>query len=221
MQLVDRIEKRRFIGRELLLWLWFESEVLDGTLPTSAHGDVGLWIEREVLLSSGKELTRVKGAAPALGRDAKEALLAGKLPERASLKVSIGEREASFTLKAETLALSGLRLPAVLDEGDAPAPGELGAKAPRRGRARRTTVEEDQDRERDAAALAFQERMTLTREIEALLEGLYADFLALRLDAQWDRLVVPAMQTWASGGRVDAERYLRLRRAATRRARPR
>ncbi len=221
MQLVDRIEKRRFIGRELLLWLWFESEVLDGTLPTASQGELGLWIEREVLLSNGKELTRVKGAAPALGRDAKEALLAGKLPERASFKVSMGEREASFTLKAETLALSSLRLPTVLDDGDEPAPGELGAGPPRRGRARRSTVEEDEDRARDAAALAFQERMALTREIEAMLEALYADFLRLRLDSHWEALVVPAMRTWASGGRIDAERYLRARRAATHRARRR
>lgn len=221
MQLVDRIEKRRFVGRELLLWLWFESEVLDATLPTAAHGDVGLWVERELLLSNGKEQTRVKGAAPALGRDAKEALLAGKLPERASFKLSLGERDATFTLKAETLAISALRLPAVLDDGDAPAPGELGAKAPRRGRLRRTTVDEDRDAERDAAALAFQERMQLTREVEALLESLYADFLALRLGAPWDSLVVPAMRTWASGGRVDAERYLRARLAATKRARTR
>ena len=46
MQLVDRIEKRRFVGREFLLWLWFESEVLEGTLSTKEHGSFGLWIER-------------------------------------------------------------------------------------------------------------------------------------------------------------------------------
>ncbi len=211
MQLVDRIEKRRFVGRELLLWLWFESEVFDGTRTTKDHGDVGLWLVRELSLSSGKEVTRIQGAAPALGRDAKEALLAGKLPERASFKVSMGEREAELTIKAETLGLSGVRLPTVLDDGDAPAPGELGSTAPTRARRRRTTVEEDADRERDEAALAFQERMSLAREIESLLEGLYAEFLALRLSPRWGSAVVPAMRTWASGGRVDAARYLRAK----------
>ena len=32
----ERIELRRFVGRELLLWLWFESEVFEATLETKA-----------------------------------------------------------------------------------------------------------------------------------------------------------------------------------------
>ena len=31
MNLADRIEKRLFVGRELLLWLWFESELFEAT----------------------------------------------------------------------------------------------------------------------------------------------------------------------------------------------
>ena len=41
MQLVDRIEKRRFVGREFVLWLWFESELFDATLSTKEHGEFG------------------------------------------------------------------------------------------------------------------------------------------------------------------------------------
>ena len=42
MQLVDRIERRRFVGREFLVWLWFESELFDATLSTKEHGSFGL-----------------------------------------------------------------------------------------------------------------------------------------------------------------------------------
>ena len=58
MQLVDRIEKRRFVGREFLLWLWFESELFDATLSTGAHGSFGLWLEKRLVLSAGKQSTR-------------------------------------------------------------------------------------------------------------------------------------------------------------------
>ncbi len=57
MDLVDRVEKRRFVGREFLLWLWFESEVFDATLSTKKHGSFGLWIEKQIILTSGKEST--------------------------------------------------------------------------------------------------------------------------------------------------------------------
>jgi hypothetical protein len=51
MQLVDRIEKRRFVGREFLLFLWFESEIFEATLQTRKHGSFGLWLERSLVLS--------------------------------------------------------------------------------------------------------------------------------------------------------------------------
>mgnify|MGYP001552449582 CR=1 FL=1 len=70
MDLVDRIEKRRFVGREFLLWLWFESEVFEGTISTKEHGEIGLWLEKQIALSAGREVTRIKGTHPAGSREA-------------------------------------------------------------------------------------------------------------------------------------------------------
>src|SRR5262249_25422602 len=95
MQLLERIEKRRFVGREWLLWLWFESEISEATLRTAEHGEFGLWIERVLVLSATKnEVTRIKGALPASAREAKEALLLGKLPESAGLRLTWREHES-------------------------------------------------------------------------------------------------------------------------------
>ena len=208
MQLLERIEKRRFIGREFVLWLWFESELFDATLSTKAHGDFGLWIEKEILLSNGKETTRIKGGSPAQAREAKEALLLGKLPERATFHLTLGEREATFALKAEPLALAGLKLPTVREgEGDAPAPGELGAAKPSRPKLRRTSVEEDAEAEADARNESFYERMVLTREVEVLIESLYRDFLKLRLGAGWETVLLPVLRAWVAGQEPDAEEY--------------
>jgi hypothetical protein len=203
MQLVDRIEKRRFVGREFLLWLWFESELFDATLSTAHSGPFGLWLEKRIVLSAGKESTRVVAPLPGRGREAKEALLSGQLPESAGLRIALNEEETSFVLRAEALGVSGLKLPgAVLGkEEDAPnvlleeMRGNKGARPKRK------------EKREDEAYEAFYERMRLTHDFEALLEALYRDFLTLRLSPRWKAAFVPAARAWARGQEVDAERY--------------
>jgi hypothetical protein len=224
MQLVDCIETRRFVGREFLLWLWFESEVCEGTLQTKEHGSFGLWIEKSIVLSSGKtEVTRIRGSQPAAAREAKESLRRGKTPEAAGFHVVQGERECSFTLKAEQLGIAGLKLPTVLgkEDEDATPPQLIEARRPPRRR-KRESVEQQGARESDEAHEAFYERMQMTRDFEALVEALYRDFLAIRLGAAWAG-VEEVIATWAAGEDVDAEAYRALRNgrgessAATRR----
>ena len=209
MQLVDRIEKRRFVGREFLLWLWFESELLDATLSTAAHGSFGLWLEKRLTLSAGKQSTRIIGPTPGLGREAKEALLAGQLPESAGVRIAWRNDETGFVLKAEQLAIAGLRLNTVLDqEKEEPASALLkGAKQQKRGKPKKHVPD-------DEAHEKFYERMQLTTEFEELLEALYNDFRALRLGERWVRDVVPALRAWARGEQVDAEAYVALKPAA-------
>ncbi len=125
MELTDKIELRRFVGRELLLWLWFESEVFEATLATKAHGSFGLWLEGRLVLDAGRESTVIRGSSPGRHREAKEALLRGKLPSRAGLHLSYGDHEVTVTLRGEELAFSGLVLPR-----DMPAAEEPSAAVP-------------------------------------------------------------------------------------------
>jgi hypothetical protein len=212
MQLVDRVEKRRFVGREFLLWLWFESEAFEATLSTRAQGTFGLWIEKHLVLSVGKEATRIKGTFPAGSREAKEALVLGKLPEAAGLHLSLGDREVTFTLRGESLSLSGLALPTVL--GGESEPSASIEAPPRPKKRKRSTVEAEQERVSDERNEAFYERMTLTREVESLVEALYKDFLTLRLGDAWSSFVAPALASWVSGSKIDADRYRKSRDAA-------
>lgn len=206
MQLADRIEARRFVGREFLLFLWIESELFDATLSTQAHGPFGLWIERRIVLSSGKESTRITSQSPGLTRDAKEALLRGQLPESAGLRITLGDRDTSLVLRADQLGVSGLKLATVLDEEEGPNP-ILEEMAPRR-RAKKKSAE---DEEHDAHE-AFYERMRLTQELEALLEALYLDFLGLRLSAAWQKAFVPLARAWAEGKQTDVDTYTRAKK---------
>jgi len=206
MEVFERIELRRFVGRELLLWLWFESEIFEATLATKTHGSFGLWLEGRLVLSAGQEVTTIKGTIPGQHREAKEALLRGKMPDLAAIHLSWADHDATLTLKAETLGISGLKLPR--KEPDAAPTGEGTTAPPRRAPRRRAAPAAAA-----AEALASEanedlfERMRVTREIEGIVEALYRDFLALRLGPAWSELCVPALEAWTSGREVDADRY--------------
>lgn len=221
MQLVDRIEKRRFVGRELLLYVWMESELFDATLATKEHGSFGLWLEKKLVLSSGAESTRITAPMPGRGREAKEALLRGQLPEAAGLCIAWKDDETSLAIVGETFAIGGLKLRTLLDQGGGGGGGgfshdlvdEMMGKRP--GRPKRKAPREDEEDD----DTPFYERMTMTREVEDLLATLYRDFLGVRLGPRWAEVVVPTMRRWAAGQEVDAEAY-RAARARGAHARP-
>jgi len=212
MQLVDRIERRRFVGREFLLWLWFESEVFDATLQTREHGPFGLWLEKRLVLSEGQEKTSITAPTPGVGREAKEALLRGQLPESAGVRIAWQDDETSFTFKAETLGIAGLKLRTVLGKSeDEPNPllDEMLGKKSKKPRAAREP--EDQHE-------VFYERMQMTAEFEDLAQTLYRDFLMLRLSAEWDSVVVPLLRKWVLGVELELETYTSLRHAPPRKS---
>lgn len=207
MQRVDLIEKRRFVGREFLLWLWFESELFEGTLSTREQGEFGLWIEKRLVLSAESESTRVVADMPGLGLPAKEALLRGQLPESAGVRIAWKDDETSLVLTGESFAVRALKLKTQLGEGEGPAIGdlvdELAGKT--RGKPKKKAGRDGEDDEQDDTA--FYERMAMTREVEDLFAALFRDFLELRLGRRWQGVVVPAMQRWAEGEAVDADAY--------------
>ena len=207
INLADRIELRRFVGRELLLWLWMESELFEATLSTSEHGSFGLWLEGRLVLDEGKESTTIKGTTPGLHREAKESLLRGKTPERAGLHLSFGDHDCTLTLRGETLAFAALVPPAKEKEersamaviADAPPPKKRKKSAEAAGAGDVNFHE------------ALYDRMDFARQVEGVVTSLYRDFLRLRLSPAWDKDVVPALERWVAGEDVDADRYRRAR----------
>lgn len=203
INMADRIELRRFVGRELLLWLWMETELFEATLSTKEHGQFGLWLEGRLVLSEGQESTIIKGSAPGMNREAKEALLRGKMPERAGLHLSFGDHESTLTLRGETLAFAGLVPPRKPKEEE---PLRLDAPKPVRRKKKR-----EETAASDLAYEAFYERMHFARDVERLTTALYRDFLAVRLSPVWESHVVPALEAWVAGEDVDVDRYRRAR----------
>lgn len=208
LNMADRIELRRFVGRELLLWLWLESELFEATLTTKEHGSFGLWLEGRLVLNEGQEATIIKGTSPGTNREAKESLLRGKMPELAGLHLSFGDHDCTLVLRGETLAFAGLVPPRKKQEEEAP---PIDAPPVRRKKKR------NDDGAADLAHDAFYERMHFAREVEELTTTLYRDFLTIRLSPTWDSDVVPALQKWALGKDVDVERYRAARDKALKR----
>jgi hypothetical protein len=166
MDLVDRIEGARFLGREFLVWLWYESEAREGVLPLSTGEACELWLEEQLTLvgnESEKTESKLKAAMPSASPEAKEALRQGKLPIKAKVRVCRGQQTWAFVLNADTLGLSGVKIPALL-------------------------TEENDER--------FYERMDLVENIEAILEDLLGTFLVVRTSEAWGTTVLPAMRRW-------------------------
>lgn len=117
MDLVDLIETRRFLGSEFLLWLWFKSECYDNMYTLKEHGGIEVWIDDKLTLEASlaeTERNDFKGGAPAHSPEAKTALRQGKRPAKAKLGIIKEGREWELSLKAESLDVSGAKLPALL-----------------------------------------------------------------------------------------------------------
>ncbi|WP_437853143.1 hypothetical protein [Sorangium sp. So ce363] len=116
MSLAELIEQRRFVGREFLVWLWFESELFEGRFSLDALGVCELWLEGQITLVQEKEQSRLKGAAPSSAPEAHEALRQGKLPSHARVRVTRGELEYAFLFNADAFSLSGVKIPSVVKD---------------------------------------------------------------------------------------------------------
>ena len=117
MDLIDLIETRRFLGSEFLMWLWFKTETHDGLMQLGEHGDLEVVFDDSLVLEAylaETERNTFTGGAPAYSPEAKVALQQGKRVARAKLAVIKEGREWTFTLKAEGMDFSSVKIPAVL-----------------------------------------------------------------------------------------------------------
>jgi len=112
-------ESRDFLGNEFLFWLWYTLDAESDTLTLADNSEVAVMLARTLTLEcprgqTGKDTITSDG--PTRLPEARRAVQSGKLPRKAGLTLVRHDRQSEFTLHAETLAISGARLPA--PEGD-------------------------------------------------------------------------------------------------------
>jgi len=105
---------RDFLGNEFLLWLWYTLEQ-DDTIPLADNSEVAVMLARTLTLEcpraqTGKET--IQSDSPTGLPEARRAIQAGKLPRKVGLTLARHDNQYELTLQAETLAVSGAKLPA-------------------------------------------------------------------------------------------------------------
>jgi len=121
MDLVDLIQTRRFVGSEFLLWLWHKCEVFDGKFNIGSREGCEVWFDDQITLEAfvvETEQSRLRGAAPTMTPEAREALRQGKLPTQAKMRIVHDGQEWSFVFKAPEFQMSGIKIPALMSRAD-------------------------------------------------------------------------------------------------------
>ena len=157
------------LGQEFLTWLWYRSDTAPGSF-TDIHGQpFAVSMEQRIVVAGGqgeaRETASVAGSLSPL-REARFGLGTGKKVTRALIRFEKDDMAFQFSLRAEDFSIGSLRTPK-LDRSDA-------------------------DDEPDALLL---EKIYLMETCLALLDGLYARFLKLRLSPQWQEEVAD-MALW-------------------------
>jgi hypothetical protein len=160
----------RFLGREFLTWLWFtldqNPESVSAVDPAIDGIDIGNRMVLENRGPAGLETVTIKGDDPGM-EEGLTALKKGALVSEMSLFFKSADQQWRLTLKAESLFITGLKVP---DTGP---------------------VESEQDL--DGALL---EKMFLVERAVQLIEGLFAQFIGHRISADWNSGVVAGMRKW-------------------------
>ena len=105
---------RDFLGNEFLHWLWFVTDTDTDTISLLDGSEVTLMLARTLTLEcprgqTGHETFSHEG--PTRLPEARRAIQSGKLPRKAGLTLVRHDQQYEFTIQAETLAVSGAKLP--------------------------------------------------------------------------------------------------------------
>jgi hypothetical protein len=110
---------RDFLGNEFVLWLWFYLENESDTIPLVDGSEVAAMLARTLVLECPRGQTgreSISSDSPGKLPEALRAIQSGKLPRKAGLTLVRHKAQYELTLHAESLAITGARLPT--PEGD-------------------------------------------------------------------------------------------------------
>lgn len=107
-------DSRDFLGNEFLLWLWHVTDAESDTLSLADGSEVAVMLTRTLVLECPRGQTgseTITSDGPAQLPETRRAIQSGKLPRKAGLTLVRHDRQYELTLHAESLAVTGARLP--------------------------------------------------------------------------------------------------------------
>lgn len=160
----------KFLGHEFLTWLWYMIETDQGGIQRGAKGASTLSLGNRIMLENRKgdtaETITIMGDEAGL-EEGMLALRKGALVTELNLLFRTGDNQWRFTIKGESLHLVGL-------------------KGPKTG-----SVEAQEDLEG-----AVLEKVYLCQQAVQFMDGVFQQFIVLRVADGWDKKVVPHMKKW-------------------------
>jgi hypothetical protein len=106
---------RDFLGNEYLLWLWYQLDSDSDTISLGDGSEAAVMLTRTLVLECPRGQTgrqSISSDGPTRLPEARRAIQSGKLPRKVGLTIVRHDQQYELTLHAETLAVSGARLPA-------------------------------------------------------------------------------------------------------------
>jgi len=174
MQLLEKVRKTEFLGKEFLAWLWFRAETGRAIFDLGDKVNAEVWFEGKITLQSdnerGVEIITCAGEAPNM-KEARFALAEGKEISQAALKLAMGDNMWSFVLDSTWMNFRTFKTPRVM-----------------------------QDREEDPDG-GFYEKVFLIEEAISAVDEIYSSFIKLRLSPAWEAEEQPALSKWVSEGK--------------------
>ena len=174
MEVLERVRRTEFLGKDFLIWLWFKSKTNEGRFDLGDLGTVELWFDGRVTLQSDgdkhAETITCSGQNPPL-REARFALTKNKKVTQAALRLIVGDNEWSFTLDSTWLNFKYLKTPTVAH-----------------------------DKKDDPDGL-FYERIFLIEQPLRAIDTLFLAFIKIRTSPEWDTQELPALMEWINQGK--------------------
>ncbi|MBW2610373.1 MAG: hypothetical protein JRC68_08530 [Deltaproteobacteria bacterium] len=169
MDVIEKVLKTEFLGRDFLVWLWFKSDTNDGIIDLGDDNTVELWFDGKVTLQSESdeavETVTCSGINPRL-REARFALTENKKVTKASIRLHIGDDEYGFTLDSSWLNFGSFKAPKVM-----------------------------QDDNDDPDGL-FYEKAGLIEKAVATMDTIFSIFIKIRVSQEWKSRELPALAKW-------------------------
>lgn len=112
---------RDFLGNEFLLWLWYVLDQESDSIALEDKSEVTVMVARSLSLECPRGITgreTIQSDGPTRLPESKRAIQAGKLPRKVGLILARHDQQYELNLSAETLAISGAKLPAPEGETD-------------------------------------------------------------------------------------------------------
>ncbi len=167
--------KYKFLGNEFLTWLWYvvENDIDLGELTAIKDKHLSLEIGNSIVLENTRgddtiEKISIKGDDAGL-EEGTLALQKGAVVTDINLVLKIDENEYKFTIKGESLNITGLKTPPIEKSA-----GE------------------------DEIEGAILEKTYLCIQVFELIDILFSVFVRKRISEEWKSLDIPAIRKWIS-----------------------